>query len=148
MSKELRSLLLSKIIAGDGTYNYKYSSCYNALRSVISLERKESKDKIPKTIFNAFEVLEKRLNELDPRVKGIPFLILEEYLMRNHNKLDKYLFISHAGVESEGDLQVSDLYLMFELFFQEMYSIAVSIADYYSLDIKMKSDKDSEIDVF
>lgn len=141
-------MLLSKVIASEGLSPYKYSSCYNALKSVIELERKQKDEKLPKSIFEKFKKIEDSRNHLDSRIDKFPLLIVEEYLMRNNTSLDKYIFMQYKNLESSDDIQVMEIYTILERFFQEMYHLSVEIADYYSLDVKLKSSSDSEISVF
>ena len=144
MSRDLRTLLLTKIISSEGMHPYKYSACFNALKSVIDLENKDKDDRLNKVLFDKFKDIEKSITNLDERIKDFPLLIVEEYLMRNQGNLDKYIYLTYNNLENTGDIQVMDLYIILEKFFEKMYHLAVEIADYYSLDVKLKSSNENQ----
>lgn len=137
-NRQVRTVLLSKILSIEGVFQHKYTTCYNTLSSVIDLEKKEEQAKLPKEIFEKFNHLKELSNNLEPKLKGIPLLIIEQYFLRNSNKLEKYLYINYKDIEVV-DMKVSDLYIVLENFFYEIYNLAVEISDYYSLDVKLKS---------
>lgn len=147
MAKELRTILLSKILSSEGVYYGKYTDSYNTLKAVIELERKENdRSRLPDTFFDKFDFLTSKLYNLDPRVEGFPLMVLEQYFMKSSDSLDRYIYMSYGKLESASDYKVIELYEILESFFIQIYMLAVEIADYYSLEIKLKrtSGKDSQ----
>ena len=136
--KNLRLNLLSNIIGITGVNPFKYSTAFNSLNAVIELEKKETKNKLPESIFKEFEDIKNRENNLNDDLKGIPLLILEQYFVRNSNNLDKYIYIQYNTINKE--LRVIELYLVLERYFEKMFILASKIADYYNLEIKIKTD--------
>lgn len=139
MAKELRTILLSKILSSEGVYHGKYTGAYNTLRAVIELEKKETdRQKLPQEYFKKFEDITKKLNCVDERVKGFPLMVLEQYFVRSSSQLDRYIYMVYGELESASDYKVIELFEILEGFFMELYMLAVEIADYYSLEIKLK----------
>ena len=150
MSNRLKQTLLSDIISGKGIYQHKYSTAYNWIKAVIELEKKEKINKIPDRLFNKFKEIEfKTINGLNERFAGIPLLILEQYFFRNNNDLNNYIAIEFRYSISENEektievtnIYCTDLYLLLEEFFNEIYFLAIEILDFYSLEIKLKNEK-------
>lgn len=141
MAKELRTTLLSQILSMEGVFHHKYSTAYNILTSVIELEKNErEKNKLPKEIFERYEKIKSRAFNLDEKIKGFPLLVVEQYFLRNSKQLDAYVYMVYGDLEYT-DFQSINLYELLENFFREIYFLCVEIADYYSLEIKLKSKK-------
>lgn len=141
--RNLRINLLSGIISSSGVHQSKYSNCYNELKAIIELEKKEKdKDKIPKSFFEEFEEITGSINNLSERTEGVPLLILEQYFLRNSNDLKKYVYIEYDEVKI--DMMTGDLYLILEEFYVKIYLLAVKIADFYNIDIKLKKERKEE----
>lgn len=139
MAKEIRTILLSKVLSMEGIFQHKYSTAYNCLLAIIELEKKETHtEKLPNRFFERFDEITKLLDNLDEKVKDIPLLIVEQYFIRNSSELSKYIFIQYGKIEGNSDLQCFHLYEILEAFFQKVYLLCVEIADYYSLEIKLK----------
>ena len=141
--RNLRINLLSGIISSSGVHQSKYSNCYNELKAIIELEKKEKdKDKIPKSFFEEFDEITKSINNLSEKTEGVPLLILEQYFLRNSNDLKRYVYIEYDEVKI--DMMTGDLYLILEEFYVKIYLLAVKIADFYNIDIKLKKEKKEE----
>ena len=124
--------LLGDIIGHDIISN-KYSIAYNNLKAVIELERLESEDKIPNALFDMFNNISETKDNLS---SNTPLLILEQYYMRNMRNLNKEVYIEH---DNNGySIKVSDLYLILEEFYIKIYMLAVTIADFYNIEYKLK----------
>lgn len=132
--KNLRVVLLGEVIGNELNMN-KYSIAFNSLKAIIELESKETHDKIPDSLFKLFDdILLKKDNLIND--KNIPLLILEQYYVRNVNNLNKELYIEYNNINFT--MRVSTLYVILEEFYNTLYSLAITIADYYNLEIKLK----------
>ena len=140
--KDLRLVLLTKIMSAEGVFAHKYSSNYNTLKAIIELEKKEKEqDMLPKSFFDRFDDIKKMTTNLDPKIKGFPMLIVQEYFIRNSANLDKYIYMTYGkDLESASELKVMELYEILEDFFFKIYLLAVQISDFYKLEIKLKKD--------
>jgi len=134
--KNLRLTLLGEIIGSASIIQNKYSVAYNNLSAVIELERNDSKDKLPDTLFEEFEAIKQITNNLSNETKDIPFLILEQYYFRNYRDLNREIYIEWKNVAFE--MKIKELFLLLEKFFNKIYMLAVKIADYYNLELKLK----------
>jgi len=134
--KNLRLTLLGEIIGSASVIQNKYSMAYNNLSAVIELERNDNKDKLPDTLFKEFETIKQITNNLSNETKNIPFLILEQYYFRNYRDLNREIYIEWKNVAFE--MKIKELFLLLEKFFNKIYMLAVKIADYYNLELKLK----------
>jgi len=134
--KNLRLTLLGEIIGSASIIQNKYSIAYNNLSAVIELERNDNKDKLPDTLFKEFETIKQITNNLSTETKDIPFLILEQYYFRNYRDLNREIYIEWKNVAFE--MKIKELFLLLEKFFNKIYMLAVKIADYYNLELKLK----------
>lgn len=144
MSK-IRLTLLGNIIGNSGVYQHKYSTGFNSLKSIMKLESKETQNKLPLEMFDRFKELEDNLTNINPKVKGIPLLVLEQYFLRNTNNLNNWVYIEYG--KKGTDLRIVDLYLMLETWFSELYLLASEIADYYNYEVKMKSSSEEDFEM-
>jgi len=140
--KDLRLTLLSDIIGSDGVHNNKYSTSFNNLKAVISLERQDKKDKLPEKLFNNFNQLSIKKDNLNKKYSNIPLLILEQYFLRNSNQLDQEIYIEYNNKNIS--VKVTELYILLEDYFFEMYLLAVKIADFYNFEIKLKRNTENK----
>ena len=147
MSYELRKIMLSKVISSEGVFHHKYSIALNTMKAIIELEQKEKENKLPSEYFKRFSDIEKNSSHINTLFKGIPLLLLEQYFLRNSKTLDKYLNISYKNIDIE-TFQVYDLYLALEQYFLKLFMLAVEIADFYSIEIKIKNTNSSEDNIF
>jgi len=138
----LRLNLLSGIIGSVGVSYNKYTNSFNSLKAVIQLERSEKKDKLPKYMFEEFDELENIKDNLNNKFSNIPLLILEQYFFRNSKTLDAEIYIEykHKNINAV----ITELYILLEDYFFKMYLLAVQIADFYNLEIKIKKDTQSK----
>jgi len=138
----LRLTLLSGIIGSSGISYNKYTNSFNSLKAVIKLEHSEKKDKLPKYMFEEFDKLENIKDNLNKKFSGIPLLILEQYFFRNSKTLDAEIYIEyeHKNINAI----ITELYILLEDYFFKMYLLAVEIADFYNLEIKIKKDTQSK----
>lgn len=146
VSAEIRKILLSKILSMEGTTPSKYSTAFNTLKSIINIELKErSKERLPEEIFIKFRNIEESSTKLDENLQGFPLLIIEEYFFRNIDSLDKFIYLAYNKLEY-AEYKVINIYEILEQFFQQIYFLAVEIADFYSIEIKLKSNKQNNKD--
>ena len=140
--KNLRLTLLSSIISAQGVYHGKYSGGYNAIKSIIELEELENNNKIPQSFFDKFKEIQILSANLNEKLHGVPLIVIEQYFLRNSQNLNKYVYIDYNHLNIE--FIVIDLYVILERFFNEIYALAVRIADYYNLEVKLKKIKTSD----
>lgn len=141
--KNLRLTLLSSIIASNGVHHGKYSNAFNSMKAIIELEEKETKNKIPKEFFDEFKSIEEHTLNLHEKLTDVPLLVVEQYFLRNAKNLNKYVYVEF--MKKNVEFKVVDLYLILEEFFIRLYLLAVQIADFYNLEIKLKkSTKETE----
>lgn len=147
MSKEIKSVLLSNILSSQGVYHNKYSNAYNSLKSVMELELKEKKEKLPKYIFEKYKEIQKLYSSPHEKLTGVSVLVLEQYFMRNSHDLSSYIFIDYND-KDYGDFKCIELYEILETFFSEVFLLATLVADYYTFEVKLKDgdDEDKQID--
>ena len=137
----LRVHLLSNILSSEYNFN-KYSISLNNVSAVISLEKEETKNPLPNSLFKEYDEILSLSNNLLSSDKKVPLLILEQYYSRNSANLNKELYIEYNN--SNFEVKVSELYVLLEEFFMKIYILAVKISDYYNLEIKLKTNKDEE----
>jgi len=128
---KLKLGLLSLILDNSNTPN-KYTRAFLNLKNVFELEEKEN--------FKFDKELIKKFNNIKEKNKNfqneIPLKIIEKYYILQNDQLDEYIFIRYNGNEI-ADLRIIDLYVLLEDFFQEIFSLACEIADFYNLEIKI-----------
>ncbi len=132
---KLKSSLLLTIIEHD-LGPQKYTSAYNRLKNVIQLERDEEQFSIPKDIENKFEELQRRFDDFKD---GIPLDVVERYYIDNASNLQRFVFLTYDGKELS-DMFIIDLYRELEKFHREVFDIAVRLANYYALELKVNYD--------
>lgn len=142
---EIKQKLLSEIISSSGVFQHKYSRAYQTFMSVCDLEIKSDNKFLTKFGNRIKEIQSKK----DKLYHDIPLLVLEQYFLRNSEKLSLELYIEYEN-KSYPDLKVYRLYELLEAFFNEIFCLAVEIADYYSYEVKYnkKYDLNSDEDVF
>ena len=128
---KLKQSLLYMII-NNALITKRYSQAYHNIRMVVELEEKEDKRLI--------EMFKKELTELDKLYKdfknGIPLEVIEAYYITHSANLNEFLYIEFQDKELY-DIKVIDLYMDLENFYNKCYVIAVRIANYYNLEIKV-----------
>lgn len=135
---KVRVALLNDIILSRDIFQRKYSTSYNALKAVINLEKEEkAKDKLNKKYFDKFTEISELKDNLSDDLKGLPLAVTEQYFFRKSKNLNAYIYIQYKDIQIT-NLRAIEIYQLLEDFFQQIYLLAVQIADHYSLDIKMK----------
>lgn len=132
--------LLGEIISSNNILQNKYSKALDNLSAVILLERDETKDKLPKSLFNDFEEIKSKCNNLTALTKNVPLLILEQYYVRNFRDLSREIYVEWN--DDAFEIKIKELYLILEKYFYEMYIMAIRIADFYNLEFKLKKGKE------
>lgn len=132
---KLKSSLLYMILENSFASN-RYSRAYLNLKNVIALEESE-KHKFTKNVYDQFEELTKKFNDFN---NEIPLIVIERYYQDYKDKPNKYCNLLFGKNQKELlDLQIMDLYLLLEDFFQECFQLACVIASMYNLEIKINS---------
>ena len=138
MGLKLKTNLLIEILSPTGAIK-SYSKCLLNLNTIIRLE-KEEKFKIPQTILDLFENI--KIKE-DNFINGIPLNILEREFYKKIDNMKGYISINH--LEHELNKPVSEIFILLEKFYNEMFLIASLLANYYNLEIKInQKNNDSE----
>lgn len=132
---KLKSSLLLTIIEHD-LGPQKYTSAYNRLKNVLQLERDEEQFKIPEDIEKRFEDLQQRFDDFKD---GIPLDVVERYYIDNASNLQRFVFLAYDGKELS-DMYIIELYRELEKFHREVFDIAVRLANYYALELKVNYD--------
>lgn len=135
---KLKSSLLYQVLDNHFSIN-RYSKAYINLKNVIDLETQE-KHKLSKSILNNFEELTKQYKNF---TKGIPLIIIERYYNDHKEKLNKYCHLTYKKSELS-EIQIMDLFIQLEEYFNLCFSLAVQIASLYNLEIKINKGYDSE----
>lgn len=119
----------------------KYSRSFSVLSNVFRLEASDGFE-FPSGIQKKYEELKKKYNNF---MSGIPLTVIERYYNEHSDKLNKFVYLEYGSCELT-DLRIIELYEHLENFFQEIYSIACDIANYYNIEIKLntKSSKGSQ----
>ena len=130
--------LLGLIIDNINTSN-KYSKAFINLKNVFELEENDNFE-FTKVFKLKFESIKKKYYNFD---NGIPLQVLEKYYFVNHEKLNKFIFIEFGGKELS-DVKTIELYLRLENYFNEIFALACEIADFYNLEVKLKSNNKQE----
>ena len=120
----------------------KYSRSFLNLKNVFDLESKE-KFSFSKEILKKFADIEKEYHSF---MSGIPLSIVEAYYNENLSDLKKFIFIEYTGKEIT-DVQVIDIFYKLEGFFAKVFALACEIANYYNIEIKIKGDKGSKVEM-
>lgn len=135
---KLKSSLLFQVLDNHYSTN-RYSKAYINLKNVIELETQE-KHKLSKSILENFGELTK---QYDSFTKGIPLIIIERYYNDHKEKLNKYCNLRYKTYELS-EVQIMDLFIQLEDYFNLCFSLAVQIASLYNLEIKINKGYDSE----
>ena len=112
--------------------NNKYSKAFNNLKNVIELETKETSN-FDENIINKYKDIQKKyLNFFNK----IPLNVIETYFFRYSKDLNDFVYIEYQGKEVN-DTKVIDLYILLENFYQEVFTLACEIANFYNIEIKL-----------
>jgi len=135
---KLKLGLLGLIIDNVTTHN-KYTKAFLNLKTVFELEQNEN-FKFSKEFKLKFEGLKRQYLNFD---NDIPLQVIEKYYFLNFENLNKYVYVEYNGNELS-DTKIIDLYLKLENYFNEVFALACEIADYYNLEVKLKSDNQKQ----
>lgn len=128
---EIKQRLLHDILNSKGVFYHKYTNSYHAMRNILDLEFKEDKE-VNKKIKPIFD---KITNKYVDFYKGISLTIMEQFFMRNNKDLGRFIPIEFND-EDYGEISAMNLYVMLEDFFNEIFNLAVMVANLYSYEIK------------
>jgi hypothetical protein len=100
------------------------------------LERDEEQFNIPKDIEKRFKELQDKFENFKD---GIPLDVVERYYIDNASNLQRFVFLNYDGKELS-DMFIIELYRELEKFHREIFDIAVRLANYYALELKVNYD--------
>ena len=119
----------------------RYSRSFLNLKSVIELEQKEEDFNLPKEMIKEYEQIEKQFYNF---INNIPLTVVERYYNEHKENMNKYVYLEYNENELS-ELKISELLYKLEEYFMVIYNLAVNIASYYNIEIKLninKSDKE------
>lgn len=120
----------------------KYTKSYLNLKNVFELEKSDN--------FTFDDELIKKFSditiEFNSFLNKIPLKVIETYFKTNAEKLDDYIYLEYKGNEVS-DMKNIDLFMELEMFFDKLFSLACEIANFYNIEIKLKNNKDSTIEM-
>ena len=137
MALKLKENLLLDILNPLEKQN-KYSKGILNLKTALELEKEEGFE-VPEKILNDFAKLEKRSKSF---INNIPLVIVEKYFYKNQDKFKKEVFVKYA--EHSFNKPINEIYLELEQFYNELFITASMLANYYNLEIKMKTKTNNE----
>lgn len=131
---KLKSTLLTQVLDNIPTPN-KYSSAFINIKNVFELENQDNFT-FPESITTSFKKLENKFNCF---INNIPLIIIERYYNDYKSEYNQYVFLEYEENELS-DLRVIDLFYLLEQFYQECFSLASFMLNYYNLEVKLNND--------
>ena len=128
---EIKQRLLHDILNSKGVFYHKYSNSYNAIKNILELEFEEDRE-VNKKIKPKFDEITKKYKDF---YKGISLIVMEQFFMRNNKDLGKIIPLEFND-NYYGEVAAMELYVMLENFFNEIFKLAVIVANLYSYEIK------------
>lgn len=129
---ELKKNLLYVILQNPNTPN-KYSKSFLNLLNVVELEKLDESFDLPKDFMLKYNKVKLRYDNF---INNIPLIVIERYFESNRDNFNKYVFLEFKENEIT-DVKVSEIFLQLETFFKDVFNLAVMIASYYNLEIKL-----------
>ncbi|MFW6173087.1 MAG: hypothetical protein ACOC5T_05025 [Elusimicrobiota bacterium] len=138
---KLKQGLLYMILDNPNSPN-KYSKAFLNLKNVFELEKKENFKFSPEICEKFTKIEEKYLSFIN----NIPLKVIETYFTIYSNDLEHYIYLDYQGSEVS-DLKIIDLFIKLEQYYEEIFALACEIANFYNLEIKLKGQKGSSLEM-
>lgn len=137
---KIKTTLLLSILENPSTPQ-KYSQAFMNMKNIVELEL-ISKESIPQSIKEEYDELKQLYEDFRD---GIPLIVIERYYVQHVNELNKMVFLTYRGNELT-DITVIDLFYELELFYQRLYTLACTIANFYSIEFKLNKESMEEME--
>lgn len=111
----------------------KYSKSLLNIKTAIELEKEEDFE-IPTAILSKFNLLEKRANNF---LNGIPLKVVEKAYYLHAKNFKKSIFMSYKN--NSLTMNINEIYIELEEYFNKIFILASLMANYYNLEIKIKT---------
>lgn len=131
MSTLKKNFLFSIFSLQDGQ-PFKYSKAYLNLKSVIELEEQDGY-KLPNSLLEKFISIQSRYKLF---LEEIPLSVIEKFYHKNLDDLNKHIYISYEDKEIN-EIRIVELFVKLEDYFNEIYSLASLIANFYNIEVKI-----------